>query len=151
MAYTTISELEGFDGTDRIENGPGFFKEGHTFFYAEDIQLVLAQGDTNTKLSQLRILNIVFKRNDGSGNHNRHEVTGLALAKSEIQTDAEDRILNEDWYDNVALAWPPYYIRGSVQNLEDQENEGFIGDLFEGSPEYVPGDTRPPLKKNVED
>ncbi|MCB0549726.1 MAG: hypothetical protein KDD19_19295 [Phaeodactylibacter sp.] len=149
MAFTTITELTLHEETGSIENGKGFLFEGNSFFYAADIKKVLEQAKNapEAKLSQLCIINVKFEKNDDEKNHNRHDVTGLALAKSELQYDGENKIINTDWYEVVALAWPPYYIKGSVQTLEDNEpDSAFRGFLFEGSDEYVPG--LQPLKRS---
>lgn len=141
MAYTTISELTT-QSDGNIINGEGFVKKGHSFFYLEDIQMVLDQAKDfpETKLSQLQIVNIVFKKHDMEKNHNIPNVTGLALAKSEPQLDENGKIINTDWHKKVALAWPPYYIRGSVTTLENEDSKSpYFGYLFEGSDGYIPG------------
>lgn len=146
MAYTTISELT-LNGDGSIVFDGAFFQQDVAFFYLKDIQKVLQQGGSDAKLSQLCIINIKFEKNDGPGNHNRHDVTGLALAKSELRFDGAGKIINTDWHETVALAWPPYYIKDSVTTLENDDSlSEFFGHLFEGSSEYIPGLL--PLKKN---
>ncbi|MCB0569789.1 MAG: hypothetical protein KDC66_08510 [Phaeodactylibacter sp.] len=138
MGFAKISDLTLRNGS--IDNGEGFIAPGHSFFYLEDIQRVLAprEANPNIRLSQLRIVSIMFDKDDGPNNHNRHEVTGLALLRSEPQFDQDGKITNTDWYDDVALAWPPYYITDSVELLTD-DKEGFDGKRFTGSMDYGPG------------
>lgn len=146
MAYTTISQLTP-NGDGSIVYGGTFFHKDVAFFYLKDIQMVLEQGGSDAKLSQLCIINIKFEKNDGPRNHNREMVTGLALARSEPQFDGAGKIINTDWHEKVALAWPPYYIKDSVTTLEnDDPSSEFFGHLFEGSDEYVPGFL--PIKKS---
>ena len=134
MAYTTIDELDTSGIADgEIEKGAGFFKPGHSFFYIEDINKVLQQAP-NEPISNLKVVNIVFFRNDQEGNHDRHEVTGLALKRTTPSN-------GKNWYDNVALAWPPYYRRESTESLKDTNpvDSDYLNMPFQGADNYIPG------------
>ncbi len=141
MAFTRISQLTRNPNTNSIVNGQGFIQEGHSFFYMEDVQKVLGQvpNPDDIKLSQLVIIPIKFEKNDGEGNHNIHEITGLALAKSDIKRDEMQNITNTEWYEIVALGWPPYYKPESTQLINEDADSEFQGYPFDGDDSYVPG------------
>lgn len=141
MPFTDISQLTKNLKTGSIVNGEGFLVPGHSFFYADDIEKVLAQAeeDSEAKLSQLRLINVKFEKTDGEKNHNIHEVTVLALAKSEIQKDEEGNVVNKDWYDKVALSWPPYYDPQTPALDNEDPDSPFFGKRFSGDSSYVPG------------
>lgn len=141
MAFTRISQLTRDPNTNSIANGQGLIKEGHSFFYLEDVQKVLHQVNNPdaVKLSQLAIIPVKFEKSDGEGNHNIHEVTGLALAKSDIQRDDMENITNTEWHEIVALAWPPYYKAASTQLINEDPDSPFEGYPFDGDDSYVPG------------
>ncbi len=147
MAYTTVQNLTTKDPkSGEIENGPGFFKPGHTFFYWEDVDLVLKQSP-DAPVSNLKLVNIVFERDDDGLNHYRYEITGLALKKTDPELAALDgkfdntAIGQSKWHDIVALAWPVYYKGGSTETLLDSDNprSEFNGQRFRGSNDYNPG------------
>jgi hypothetical protein len=142
MSFTDISQLKKNAENGSIVNGKGLFKKGHTFFYAEDIQKVLAQAKDapEIKLSQLQIVNVIFEKNHGAGNHDRHDITVLALAKTVPEFDPNDNITNNPgWYDKVALPWPPYYDPESTALADEEEDSAFPGEPFSGHPDYKPG------------
>ena len=145
MSFVKTSELTlTADGNIDHGEGVGIYYPDRTFFYAEDIKVVLAQ-DPSATLAQLKIISVVFERSDAEvkggelvGNHNIHKVTGLALQKSE--SNVVDGSEVPSWHPLVALAWPPYYIRNSVEGLEDDfAGSEFQGERFRGSDNYKTG------------
>ena len=135
MAYTTIDHLDTLGlAAGEIEKGAGFFKPGHSFFYIEDINKVLEQAQ-DEPISNLQIVNITFHRDDQEGNHDRHEVTGLALKRTALGPNGEK------WHNNVALAWPPYYKRASTESLKDTNpvDADYLNMPFQGADNYNPG------------
>lgn len=151
MSYTTIPNLTTKDpASGEIQNGDGFEKDV-TFFYWQDIKKVIEQSP-NVPISNLKLVSIRFDREEPEGeifNHERYEITGLALRKTEEEIGAilqEFGELNNEiegrskWHDIVALAWPVYY-KGSTTDLRDSENEKaeYNGQLFLGSEGYIPG------------
>ncbi|HQU58008.1 MAG: hypothetical protein KDD02_11955 [Phaeodactylibacter sp.] len=146
MAYTTVQNLTTIDRfSGEIKNGDGFCKAGHTFFYWEDIEKVIRQSNT-APISNLELVGVRFTRKDGGENHDLEFISVLALRKTEEEMKMLNGNFNNEekdksqWHNIVALAWPPYYIRGSVETLEnDVEGSPFAGRLFEGSSSYMPG------------
>ena len=147
MAYTTIPNLTTSDPkSGEIENGSGYYKPGHTFFYWQDIEKVLEQS-IGAPIANLKLVNIKFERKDGGKNHERYEVTGLALRKTDEEIEALGGSFNNEvegkskWHNKVALAWPVYYREGSTQTLLDSDNpkQEYNGQPFEGHDEYLPG------------
>jgi len=131
MSYTTLEQLTKSPTKRTIESGTARFYKGHTFFYAEDIMMVLNQR-INGERCQLQLVDVVFEREDAGNNHNIHNVVGLALE------EVDDEGNHTKWHDKVAVAWPPYYQpRTSV--LFDDNTGPFEGDRFEGSEDYIPG------------
>lgn len=156
MAHTTIPELTTLDPlSGEIENGPGFFFEDQTFFYWADIAKVLTQSP-KAPIENLRKVNVLFQLDDGAHNHERHEVTGLALRKTEEEIAAlngnfNNAVLGQSkWHNIVALAWPVYYKEGSTQTFVDSENEktDYNGMLFSGSSQYNPGQKLSRTRRN---
>lgn len=141
MSFTDISQLTENLKTGTIVHDEGFYDPGHTFFYAEDIKKVLAQAEANpkVKLSQLRLINVKFEKNHGEGNHNIHNIKVLALAKEAIRFDEEGNIVNEEWYEKVALPWAPYYDPETITLENEDPDSEFFGRRFSGHPDYKPG------------
>ena len=142
MSYTTIDELTK-NGSGKIFHTGGIYEPGHTFFYAEDIKAVLRQtGAEEASVTQLGIISIKFEREDGE-NHGIKLVTGLALAKSPLERDESGKIINGeemDWFDIVAIAWPPYYKGGTTDLIDNFPGSTAPGELFEGSDDYLVGE-----------
>ncbi|MFT5166396.1 MAG: hypothetical protein ACI8P3_001627 [Saprospiraceae bacterium] len=143
MSFTRITQLTTDDPTSgEISIGPVSIVPLHTFFYWEDIAVVLAQ-DPDAKISSLQLQQVKFERNDGA-NHNQFEVPVLALRKTEGEIhDLNGDINNTEegkshWHSAVAISWPPYYRRGTT-DLLDNTNPGFINDRFEGDDDYRAG------------
>lgn len=131
MSYTTLEQITGLPIRRTIETGEAKFHKGHTFFYAEDIMVVLNQR-INGERCQLQLVDVVFEREDGGKNHNIQNVVGLALE----EVDEEGN--HVDWYEKVAVAWPPYY-QPRTSALFDEREGPFNGKRFEGSEDYIPG------------
>ncbi len=142
MSYTTISQLDttGLEPGE-IEKGEGYYREGFTFFYYDDIKKILEQeGVGEVKLKNLRLVNIVFEReNDEEINHERSEICGLALRKPQEMIDQQDPSESK-WFDIIALPWPVYYKRDTTTAVdEDNKIQKYIGKPFDGSLDFHPG------------
>lgn len=157
MAYTTIPNLETEDPkSGEIEKGSGYYVDDHTFFYWQDIEQVIRQSP-NAPMSNLQRVNIHFERTDGSKNHDRKFITGLALRKTKEEIDAlngsfdntDEEGTQSKWYPKVALAWPVYYKGGTTDILDfDNDVQEHNGLPFQGSADYVPGELLEKTKRS---
>ena len=133
MSFTTRGQITGDPVRRTIEDGKARFYKGHTFFYAEDIMAVLEQRKESEGIAQLQLVDLVFARIDGGENHDIHNVVGLALEEVD---EAGNHI---DWYEKIALAWPPYYEPRSVPLENDDASSPHFGREFGGSQKYPVG------------
>lgn len=133
MACTRISDVFKFGPIK--ENGDHFYDETRSFIYVEDLKKVLAQCKDDDLISQIKIVDITFPREDGGANHHIHDVKALAVAKRPVSENESEKLNEAEWHDIIGLFWPVYYHPGTVKDAVNPIN----GLDFSGHVDYRPG------------